>query len=274
MVSANIRVNGAIISTIVGLYVRHFSHPGQDRILTAIERASGSHVWTAPTKDGFSLHLDRSDLLQRYIMKHGFWDCEVADSLKATLKPDDIFYDIGGNIGYFSLLAASLGVQRVIAFEPLELLARRALENVALNGYGDIVQVITLGLGEAVRVAHYVAGPDWNSGAGRVDTSFAAQAGVAVQLTTLDDFLAETGSEPPTVIKIDVEGFEANVFRGARRLLADSPPRVIVFEGDCGPNGELEQADLVAILQDAGYRIQHLPAFTREPKENFMAVLE
>jgi FkbM family methyltransferase len=267
-------VNSSLLSTLVSFYVRRFSHRGQERLLSGVEQLLGSHVWTAKSDDGFAMRLNRRDFVQDYILKHGFSDREVSVALKETLKPGDVFYDIGGNIGYFSLLAASLGVQKILAFEPLARLARLAEENVALNGYESVIQVIPLGLGDARGAAHYVPGPDWNSGAGRVDTSSVAQDGVTVQLTTLDDFLAETGTAPPTVIKVDVEGFEANVFRGANRLLADSPPRVIVFEGDCGPSGELEQPEIRAILQHAGYRIQHLHALTHEPKENFIAVLE
>lgn len=267
-------VNSSFMSALVSAYVRRFSHRGQERLLNAVEQVTGSHVWTARSEDGYAMRLNRRDLVQNHILKHGFWDREVSTALKDTMRPSDVLYDIGCNIGYFSLLAASLGVQRVIAFEPFEKLARLAEENVALNGYGEIVQVMPLGLGEAACAASYVPGPEWNSGAGWVVAGSVTQEDVPIQLTTLDDFLAETGKVPPTVIKIDVEGFEANVFRGARRLLADSPPRVIVFEGDCGPSRELKSPEIGAILQDAGYRVQHLPAPTREPKENFIAVLK
>jgi FkbM family methyltransferase len=263
-----------LLSAVISAYMRHVSHRGQERILSAVERVARSHVWTAKTEDGFVMRLDRHDAVQSHILTHGFWDREVSEALKSTLKPSDVFYDVGANIGYFSLLAAHLGVRNIVAFEPLARLARRAEENVALNGFSDIVRVVPLGLGEARGAVQYQPGPDWNSGAGRVQATSKPGDGVTVELTTLDEFLIETGGPPATVMKIDVEGFEANVLRGASRLLAERPPRVIVFEGDCSPAGELEDRELSRILLNAGYRIQHLPRAQHESKENFMAVLQ
>jgi FkbM family methyltransferase len=266
--------HSSLLSPMVSAYVRRFPHRGQERLLSVLERMTGINMWTARTEDGFAIRVDRHDSVQGHILKYGFWDRDVSDALKATLKPGDVFYDVGGNIGYFSLLAAHLGVRTVVAFEPLERLARRAEDNAALNGFGDIVRVVPLGLGDVRGAANYEPGPDWNCGAGRVNGISGAGEGVTVRLTTLDDFLAETGGAPPTVMKIDVEGFEANVLRGAGRLLAEHPPRTIVFEGDCSPQGELGDRELGRILEDAGYRIQHFQRPQHELKENFIAVQE
>jgi FkbM family methyltransferase len=263
-----------LLNAIVNTYVRHVSHRGQERLLDAVERLTGVRMWTARTEDGFAIRVDRHDSVQAHILKHGFWDRDVSEALKATLRPSDVFYDVGGNIGYFSLLAASLGVRNIVAFEPLERLAGRAGENAALNGFGDIVRVVPLGLGDVRGAAQYEPGPDWNCGAGRVRPASGAGEGVTIPLTTLDEYLAETGGPPPTVMKIDVEGFEANVLRGASKLLAERPPRVIVFEGDCSPEGALEDRELSRILEDAGYRIRHLQRPWHELKENFIAVQE
>lgn len=261
-------------SVVVLDYVRRFPPRFQHRLLNVLERVVGVQMLTARTEDNFFISLDRRDLVQRQILMLGYWDREVAEAFKATLKPEDVFYDVGANIGYFSLLAASIGVGRVVAFEPLEELAQRAEGNVALNGFGDVVRVVHLALGDALGSAQYEPGPDWNSGAGRILPKAVPREGVTVQVTTLDDFLSETESAPPTVMKIDVEGFESKVLRGARQLLEERPPRVIVFEGDCSPEGELEDREVSRILENAGYRIRHLPRSQSEPKENFMAVLE
>jgi len=229
---------------------------------------------TARTEDNFHIRLDRRDLVQRQILMHGHWDREVAEALKASLQPDDVFYDIGSNIGYFSLLAASIGVRRVVAFEPFERLAQCAEHNVAMNGFGDVVRVVHVALGDARGAVQYEPGPAWNCGAGHILRNAASAEGVTVQLMTLDDFLLETRSAPPTVMKIDVEGFESNVLRGARQLLATRAPRVIVFEGNCSPEGVLEDHEVSRILIGAGYRLRHLPRLQREAKENFIAVLE
>ncbi len=78
--------------------------------MNGVEKVTGSHVWTARSEDGYAMRLNRRDLVQNHILKNGFWDREVSIALKEALRPSDVFYDIGTNIGYFSLFPVSTSV--------------------------------------------------------------------------------------------------------------------------------------------------------------------
>lgn len=253
-------------------YVRHVPHCGQERMLNFIEGITRRSLWTVKALDSFLISIDRHDMVQRHIMLHGHWDKEVGDALVSILQPRDVFYDVGANIGYFSLLAASLGVKCVVAFEPYRPLAGRAAANMARNALESRVRVVPAALGANQCEARYLPGPATNSGAGAVRAGRPMTGCVDVHVTTLDAFI-ESGGPPPNVMKIDVEGFEAEVLRGGAKLLRENPPRAIIFEGNCGPDGTLEDQELAEILEGVGYHIRHLSRDRREPLENYLAVL-
>ena len=274
MKTPNENANTRFMSAMINGYMRQFSHRGQEVILNTLERATGSRLWIARSDDGFEVLVNRRDFLQRHILKYGCWDREVSDVLKSMLNASDVFFDIGANIGYFALLAAKRGVKTIVAFEPFPVLVRRLERNIALNRYESVIRIVPLGLGSDPGFSHYEPGPEWNSGAGHVVTGATGGVGVEIRLTTLDVYLDEAACPPPTIIKLDVEGFEFKVLSGARRLLDSSPPRAIIFESNCNMDGVLLDKELHALLRDVGYRIRHLARAQHEPKENFMAVLE
>ncbi len=125
------------------------------------------------------------------------------------LAPGDLFLDVGANVGTYTVFAASLGAS-VIAFEPAHDTAALLRENMALNGYHD-VEVVEAAVGAAEGAVHFTAGLD---SVNRVD----AHGGTSVSMVTLDSVM---GDRTVAGMKVDVEGFEIDVLRGATRALAD-----------------------------------------------------
>jgi FkbM family methyltransferase len=170
------------------------------------------------TRDGHKMWCDPADFIQRSIIETGMWDSEVAETIRAHLKPGQLFCDIGANIGYFTMLATHLGA-RVVAIEPQPRCIAALLNNAALNGFHQIdLHEVALD-SQNGEMCLYLEG-DQNTGA----ASFRRRSGEVITVRThrLDDVL----TEKPALLKIDVEGAEVRALRGAERILTgpDRPP--------------------------------------------------
>jgi FkbM family methyltransferase len=160
----------------------------------------------------------------------GGGELEVQAVLQERLKPGMIFYDVGANIGFFSLLAARLvgNEGRVVAFEADPEVAARLREHPARNKF-DRITIEQLAVWSEPRTVFFertdpATSPD--RGLGHV-VSGGAKNTIQVDAVSLDDY-ASTGPAPDFV-KCDVEGAEVEVFRGALNLLRRKRP-IILFE--------------------------------------------
>lgn len=187
-----------------------------------------------------------------------FTEPELGPILRAALGPGQTFIDVGANVGTYSLMAASLvgPTGRVLAFEPVPATRARLERNVALNDVPRL-EIIAKALGaEPGTTVLHVA-----SGASGLSSRYTQSDGnrVEVETATLDNELA--GAAAPALIKIDVEGMELEVMRGARELLRGDSPPLIVFEAhpDHMNAAGTDYAAIRAFLsENGGYRIYAL----------------
>jgi FkbM family methyltransferase len=158
------------------------------------------------------------------------WNLEEYEALRLSTRPGDVVFDVGANVGAYTVLFAQwVGpAGHVFAFEPVPSIARSLRAQLALNRMGDRVTVI-----EAAVINH----------AGTLALSAPGHAGInrralpqddaaqrlVVPAVSLDLFCAERGVVPG-LIKIDVEGAELDVLRGARDTLAAMPGRRVFIE--------------------------------------------
>ena len=155
---------------------------------------------------------------------------EVLADLLGRLRPDDVFWDVGANIGTHTCLAADvLSSGTVVAFEPHPDNFADLERNVALNGLGN-VRTMNCGLGaasatETLNLTGEGAGYGTHSLVGIED----GVGTVAVQIERGDDLIAE-GLPAPTVIKVDVQGAELSVFDGLGDALSREACRVVLCE--------------------------------------------
>lgn len=184
----------------------------------------------------------------------GDLDVPVQEALRRTVPAGGVVYDVGANVGFFTLLAARLVGDRgrVVAFEPIAdvaQLARQAVVRSAVLGRVDVrAQAVgaTTGTAQMCRVA---AGGIWSHMATRPAHPQTIGT-VSVPVVSLDDVIA-AGAPVPDVVRIDVEGAEIDVLRGATRLLAEHRPRIV-----CELHAT--NAAVVDLLQDAGYHLESL----------------
>lgn len=217
--------------------------PNWDRVyqpahLTAMERLRKFHhrALTKPTPVTWHrdcrIMLHPHDGLSSILAASGFYEPHELMVLKKLLQPGDTFIDCGANIGFYTLYAASLVGQtgRVLAFEPSAREMTRLQENIALNHLPQIT-TFTCALSDHEGSAQFsiAASAGENTLAehfGYTDTGLTER--VTVQLRTLDNLAREQGLNNLRLIKIDVEGAELHVLRGAQDLLTRSRPAILL----------------------------------------------
>ena len=140
------------------------------------------------------------------------------------------FYDVGANIGFFSLMAARLvGPEgRVVSFEADPEIAARLRENLARNQFTHAQVERKAVWSETATVAFERVDPNTSPdrGLGHVSANGATRDSITVEAVSLDQYTAIR--PPPDFLKCDVEGAEVAVFQGATRLLSDKHPIVLV----------------------------------------------
>jgi FkbM family methyltransferase len=164
---------------------------------------------------------------------------EVQTALQTQLRPGMTFYDVGANIGFFSLLAARLVGEkgRVVAFEADPEVATRLREHVARNEFSWVATEEKAVWSERKSVFFAridpAASPD--RGLGHVVSRVEGDA-IYVQAISLDEYVKTAQS--PDFVKCDVEGAEVEVFRGALQLLKEKRPGIL-FEMHSGENRKI-----------------------------------
>lgn len=223
------------------------------------------HQRLIKARHGYVLYNRNDTVIGRLIELYGeYFEGEV-DAFRRFVQPGDAVLDVGANIGVHTLALARLVGPRgyVGAFEPQRLVFQNLCANVALNSL-DHVQCVQAAVGDEPGVLHLQdADPGVENNFGGVELGMlAGPAGApAVPRIVLDDFLA-VGSL--RLVKIDVEGMEAAVLRGARRTLARCKP-VLYVENDRVGNSP----ELLALLAELGYDAWwHLPAYV-QPANHF-----
>lgn len=160
----------------------------------------------------------------------GSWEAQVLNACKELLRPGDVFYDIGANAGIYSVELSSLlgGGIRVCAFEPLPSHARCLAISARLNGFRNL-ETYQVMLGDQEGESELFV-PSHSIHASAVSREKNAK--VLRCMTYTIDGLVGRGILPrPDVIKMDVEGGEMAVFRGAEQVIREHSP-AIVFESD------------------------------------------
>lgn len=153
------------------------------------------------------------------------WNQAEYDAFRAAVHPGAVALDVGANVGAYTLLLGQWARPggRVFAFEPAPEAFDGLTRHVALNGLGD--QVTPVRAAAAATTGTATLAVDGLSGANRLDGS---AGGERVRTVTLDDFCRREGITP-SFIKIDVEGAELDVLRGARETIRRAGDRLALF---------------------------------------------
>jgi FkbM family methyltransferase len=162
-------------------------------------------------------------------VQQGIGEPQVQQALVDHLRPGMTFYDLGANIGYYSLIAARLvGLTgRVIPFEADPEIAARLRENLARNHFSHATVEHKAIWSGATTVSFARVDPNTSPdrGLGHVSADSSHDT-ITVEAVSLDSYV--TAQNSPDFLKCDVEGAEVEVFRGADRLLTEKRTILLV----------------------------------------------
>jgi FkbM family methyltransferase len=186
----------------------------------------------------------------------------TVDWVEQFVKPGHVFYDVGANVGAYSLIAAKHtgGKAKIFAFEPSFPTFRDLCQNVILNGCEDSITPLPIALwsGKGLKTFHYAT---LDAGAAKHGLHLGADSSSSVYrervLTLRLDHLKTVLRLPrPHHIKIDVDGPEFEVLRGADETLSHPKLRSIIVEIRRKAGPDLMATKVGQLLGSKGFRLQ------------------
>lgn len=189
----------------------------------------GGHTALTKTIYGHKVYVDTRDRsVAAHLLMDGFWEPWITDVFMRQLRPRATVVEVGANFGFYTLLAASIvGPHgRVVAFEANTDTYRLLEASVEVNGFTDRCQLVPKAVSDKpgsltfYKAIEHLAG----SGVGNPAAHSPAEtvSSELVEAVSLDAFLADD-PRPVDFLKIDAEGSEPAIFRGAQQLLRRSP---------------------------------------------------
>lgn len=171
----------------------------------------------------------------------GGFEAEELDAILPRVAPDSVVWDVGANIGIYSvLLAAAAPEGRVEAFEPVPATHQRLVDNVAANGV-DNVTTHFVALSDEVGTARMAVHPDAHGcdQIGGIEIGDDVES-IDVPTMTGDGFLAATGGSDPDVVKVDIEGHEPQFLAGAWGMFERRCPLLMMEVNPTAWSGEAQ----------------------------------
>jgi FkbM family methyltransferase len=142
------------------------------------------------------------------------------------LRPDDVFLDVGANVGSFTLLASGVCKSKSIAIEPVTSTFDILNKNIDLNKLHSKVTTINSAAGAAKGTVTFTSNEDTTNHVTTENESNSAHT-ITVQVITVDSLAID---HSPTLIKIDVEGYETDVLKGMANTLDLPTLKAIIIE--------------------------------------------
>lgn len=160
----------------------------------------------------------------------GTWEVDFSTALAGAVERGDVCYDIGGYRGFFSGVLALAGAKQVYVFEPLPDNRPQILAMIEANP-GLPIRLLEFAVGERGGKAEFSVMPEASMGK-LATSSFQAdlrgESSITVQVRSLDEMVGAGEILPPDVMKVDTEGAETFVLKGARWVLAQHRPRLFI----------------------------------------------
>jgi FkbM family methyltransferase len=185
-----------------------------------------AHPVVYPFVSGTSLVIEKGMSSAELQIYTGLYDHVEMLFLMHYLRPEDTFVDIGANIGVYSVLASGVSGAQSLAFEPIPSTFDRLRRNIVYNNLTEKAKLYNMGIGDKEEKLIFSNSLDAINHVITDKESFSGPV-MEVPVNSLDNLMKGLN---PNFLKIDVEGFEANVINGATETLQNQSLKVIVME--------------------------------------------
>jgi FkbM family methyltransferase len=179
----------------------------------------------------------------------GSYEPELTELFAERVRPGSVVFDLGAHIGYYTLLASRLvrGGGRVVACEPSPRNLRHLRGHVEMNRLRN-VEVVAAAVCDREGTASFSSG----GGSGTGHLAGKGEGKIRVVTTTVDRLRSSTGLSPD-FLKVDVEGAELDLLRGAAATLREARPVVFL-----STHGAALREEAIGVLAAAGYRCERI----------------
>ena len=240
-------------------------------------------IATFETKYPFRLRANLVNPEHQYLYFYGTHDERyVVTKFLKIIKPGDICWDIGANIGFYTCLLASQVEKTgaVVAFEPAVRTYGYLHQNVSLNQFKNVT-IVNKGLGDKTeRRPLYYSEAALAEGTASLKYAEGRVASECVTLDTIDNLIPELPI--PDFIKIDVEGYQLEVLRGGEQCLKTHTPLLMVELKDVGETNREDYNEIEKYIASLGYslyeigkyRLKRCSHISESKKRNFFLANE
>ena len=250
------------LNRIVRGYLRWWPITDGKRLLLNLTRkwiTPENPVATFETKYRFRLKVNLANPEHQYLYFYGTHDERyIVTKLRKIIKPGDICWDIGANIGFYTcLLAAQVGNNgMVVAFEPASRTYGYLKENISLNQFTNVT-VVNKGLGDTQEQRHlYYSEAVLAEGTASLKYVNGRAASERVTLDTIDNLFRELSA--PNFVKIDVEGYQLEVLKGGEYYLKTHAPLLIAELKDVGETNRDAFTEIEDYVTYLGYQLYEI----------------
>jgi FkbM family methyltransferase len=184
------------------------------------------------TRDGRKLSVSFRDWAEDSIYFLGTYETFCTQVVKNHIKPGDVCFDVGANIGWYTTLFQTLcGASGAVhSFEPVPQTFAELEKNVALNNSRTKVFLNNFGLGDEEKNLEIHFSPDLPTGHASLAKKNDSSEAIPVKIKTLDSYLTENGVKQVDFVKVDIEGAELMFLKGAKKLFEQEKLPVIFME--------------------------------------------
>lgn len=185
---------------------------------------------------------------------HGCWlgsyEYDKRVLFENRISEGSVVFDIGANVGFYTLLASALvgSNGEVVAFEPAPRNLRYLRSHLRMNRVSN-VKIIEAAVSDINGECQFDTGPDYSMG------HISSNGGLAVKSVTIDKLVLTREVSPPTYMKIDVEGAELEVLRGALKTLSTHRPGIFL-----ATHGKEFHRQSCEFLRSMGYELEPISA--------------
>jgi len=220
------------------------------KILTRINKESPIDITYHNVK--FRLYTHNNTIESKIFVSSRLREGKELEIISGFIKNGGVFLDIGANVGYYSLMAAKLGANKIIGIEPNPIVLDRFKANIKFNGFDKKIKTFQIGIG-AKRDTMELRLSYTDMGSSSIVSTKLNSNKIKIKIIPLSELLKKEGVGRVDVLKIDIEGFEDRaLFPYFETLDKKFYPKLILMEDSSQTDWE---RNILQWLLANGYRI-------------------